>query len=97
MLFKRERKMSRMGPCAIFLPQPSDVSFAEAMSRLRLWFDHKKIQPTAFQLIRGDEVGFEIRFRSEGDTSAFDVGFAWHVPADVGATPANGASETANL
>jgi len=86
-----------MGPCAIFLPKPSEVSFAEAMSRLRLWFDHKKIQPTAFHLHRGDKVGFQISFRSETDATAFDVGFAWHVPAEIGAAPANGASESANL
>ena len=85
-----------MGPCAIFLPKPSEISFSEAMSRLRLWLDHEKIQPTAFRLRPGDEVGFEISFRSEGDTSAFDAGFGWHVPSDIATTPAQ-ESERANL
>lgn len=72
--------MSRADRCAVFLTKPSEVSFAEAMSRLRMWFDHKKIQPTGFRLQPGDETGFEISFQSEGDASAFGTSFGWHVP-----------------
>jgi hypothetical protein len=80
MRFKREREMSRVSPSAVFIPKPSKVSFAEAMVRLRLWFDHKKIQPTGFRLRPGDETGFEISFQSTEEASAFDAGFAWSAP-----------------
>jgi hypothetical protein len=72
--------MSRVSSCAVFLPKPSQVSFAEAMSRLRMWFDHKKIQPTGFRLRPGDETGFEISFQNEGHASAFHADFAWDRP-----------------
>jgi hypothetical protein len=72
--------MSRVSPSAVFLPMPSDVSFAEAMSRLRMWFDNKKIQPTTFRLKHGEATGFEIGFQNESEASTFDAGFDWCLP-----------------
>jgi hypothetical protein len=72
--------MSRVSPSAVFLPMPSEVTFAEAMSRLRMWFDHKKIQPRDFRLAGGAATGFEIQFQNEREASAFDAGFDWRLP-----------------
>jgi hypothetical protein len=65
----------------VFLLKPSKISFAESMSQLRTWFDHKKIQPTWFRLREGEQTGFEISFQSDADASAFDTEFAWQAAA----------------
>ena len=72
--------MSRVSPCAVFIPKPAEVSFAEAMSRLRMWLDNKKVQTSGFRLRQTAEEGFEISFQSEHDAAAFDADFAWHLP-----------------
>lgn len=80
-IFLTREEMPRVSSCAVFLSKPSDISFAEAMSRLRMWFDNKKIQPSTFRLRpAGEETGFEISFQHAHEAAAFDVGFGWHQP-----------------
>jgi hypothetical protein len=60
----------------VFVPKPSDVTYADAMGRLRMWLDYKKVQPVGFRITAGGEVGFEISFSSERDAQAFEL-FDW--------------------
>ena len=34
------------GPLTVFVRKPSALSFGEAMSSVRTWLDHRKIQPS---------------------------------------------------
>ena len=72
--------MPRVSPNAVFIEKPAEVSFAEAMSRLRMWLDNKKVQPSGFRFRPTEQEGFEISFQSEHDAAAFDADFAWHLP-----------------
>lgn len=60
----------------IFVPKPSNMTYADAMSRLRMWLDHKKVQPAGFKITAGGHVGFEISFSSERDAQALEL-FDW--------------------
>jgi hypothetical protein len=68
-----------MSSSDIDLPIPSEVSFVEAMKRLRMWFDSKKIQPRTFRL-KDDGAVFAISFETEADASIFNAGFEWSLP-----------------
>jgi hypothetical protein len=63
-------------PNTVFVAKPSEMSYADAMLGLRIWLDHKKIQPAGFKLVTGLRIGFEIIFRTEQDALAFG-GFDW--------------------
>ena len=65
---------------AVFISKPSEISFAEAMSRLRMWLDNKKIQPTAFRVSTDKEIGFEIGFNDDNEATIFNAGFEWRLP-----------------
>lgn len=68
----------------VFIPKPTGMTYAEAMSRLRMWLDYKKVQPSGFKITAGGQVGFEIRFSSERDAQAFEL-FDW--PDAIGGKP----------
>jgi len=57
----------------LFLPKPDEVSYSEAMRRLRVWLDCRKIQPSGFERAPN---GFELAFQGERDAATFDMGFA---------------------
>jgi outer membrane lipoprotein-sorting protein len=79
--FLSREDMSRVSPRAVFISKPAEVSFAEAMSRLRMWLDNRKVQPTSFRLTTaGQEHGFEISFEHAHEAAVFDASFAWHLP-----------------
>lgn len=64
-------------PLTVFVPKPSSLSFGEAMSRVRIWLDHRKIHPSGFRLAANfDRIGLEISFRNETEVTAFRE-FVW--------------------
>ena len=69
-----------MSPYSIFIAKPMEMSFAEALSRLRMWLDTRKIEIASFKLSAADEFGFEMLFKNERDASTFNAEFAWHLP-----------------
>jgi hypothetical protein len=60
----------------VFKEKPFDLSYAEAMNRLRVWLDRNKITAHAFKITAGDNTGFELTFTSEKDAAAFEA-FEW--------------------
>lgn len=46
----------------VFVVKPFDMSYADAMRGLRMWFDYKKIQPNGFKIGTDGRIGFEIVF-----------------------------------
>jgi hypothetical protein len=63
-------------PLIVFLPKPDSLPFGEAMNVVRMWLDHRKVQPASFKLA-STRKGFEIGFRSEADATAFGD-FVWN-------------------
>jgi hypothetical protein len=61
----------------VFVPKPSTLSFGDAMSGMRAWLDHQKIQPRSFKLAADfTRIGFEISFQNETHAEAFGE-FRW--------------------
>ena len=56
----------------LFVGKPFEISYADAMCGLRVWLDHKKIQPAAFKVATpGGPIGFELTFSTEQEALAF--------------------------
>lgn len=73
--------LSRVAQSPVFLAKPDEVSCSEAMSRLRIWLDSRKIQPAGFKLApNGASLSFEITFHSERDAALFGKEFGWELP-----------------
>jgi hypothetical protein len=64
------------GSLSAFVPIPPHLSISEALSRLRTWFDNRKMQPVSFKLVADGRLGFDIGFSSETDAAVF-VTFDW--------------------
>ena len=60
-----------IAPTSVFLAKPFEISYADAMSGLRVWLDHKKIRPAAFKVTSDGKIGFEITFLTEQEALAF--------------------------
>ena len=59
-------------PTTVFIAKPFEISYADAMRGLRVWLDHKKIQPAAFKVATpGGQIGFELTFSTEQEALAF--------------------------
>jgi hypothetical protein len=68
---------SPIAPTTVFVAKPFEVSYADAMRGLRVWLDHRKIQPAAFKIATpGGKIGFEITFSTEQEALAFGH-FKW--------------------
>ena len=65
-----------IAPTTVFVAKPFEMSYADAMSRLRTWLDHQKIQPTGFKIATEARIGFEITFLTEQEAQAFEC-FEW--------------------
>lgn len=74
------KAMALASPHTVFLEKPQHLSYGEAMSRVRMWLDTKKIEHSAFKLAPLGRVGFEIGFRTEHDAALFQDGFNWPPP-----------------
>ena len=58
-------------PTMVFVAKPFEITYADAMRRLRTWLDHKKIQPATFKIATEARGGFEITFLTEQEALAF--------------------------
>ena len=57
--------------------RPAGVPIGSIMSEIRSWLDQNKIEPIDFKTVVGREgIGFEIRFRTEGEAERFQREFA---------------------
>jgi hypothetical protein len=65
---------------SVFMSKPEHVSYSEAMSRVRMWLDYRKIHTSAFELAPGGRSGFKIAFQSGEDASRFRSEFTWPTP-----------------
>jgi hypothetical protein len=66
-----------ISPLTVFVPKPSGLSYAKAMGQIRIWLDHKNMQPRSFKLAADfSRIGFEVSFQRDADLEAFD-GFVW--------------------
>jgi hypothetical protein len=63
----------------VFITKPVGLSYGEAMNRLRMWLDNRKIQPASFRLPDDARIGFEIGFLNDRDAAALDD-FDWAKP-----------------
>jgi hypothetical protein len=63
-------------PYAVFVPKPLSIPYKEAMSRLRIWLDHRKLEPTCFTITTDGRIGFEVSFSSERDAAELRL-FDW--------------------
>jgi hypothetical protein len=66
----------KSGPYIVFLPKPLSMPYKEAMSRLRMWLDHKKLEAASFKITTDGRIGFEVSFLSERDAEEFQF-FGW--------------------
>ena len=72
-----------MATLTVFVPKPQHISLGEAMSRVRMWLDYRKVQTSAFKLASADgRSGFEITFQNEDGASRFRNEFTWPPPQD---------------
>lgn len=60
----------------VFKVKPFDLSYCDAMSQMRMWLDHNKIQPCKFRMVAENKIGFEVTFSSEDDAAKFGA-FGW--------------------
>jgi hypothetical protein len=65
-----------IAPNTVFVAKPFEISYADAMRGLRVWLDHKKLQPATFKVASTGKIGFEITFLTEQDALAFGS-FEW--------------------
>ena len=66
----------QIGPRTIFLAKPANLSFGEGMSRMRMWFDTRNIEPSSLKVTADGPIGFEIGFQSKHEADAFEE-FHW--------------------
>jgi hypothetical protein len=63
-------------PYTVFVPKPFNMSYSDAMNRLRQWLDCKKLVSTGFKITTDGRIGFEISFSREHDAAEFLL-FGW--------------------
>jgi hypothetical protein len=61
---------------AVFIEKPPGLTYSDAMSRLQLWLDGRKIQPSGFKITAWGRTGFELTFSRERDVAAAEL-FQW--------------------
>jgi hypothetical protein len=60
----------------VFIPKPTNLSIAEAMSQILLWLNSQELQPISFKFATDGRLGFDIGFRSEAEAVAAEA-FHW--------------------
>jgi hypothetical protein len=63
-------------PYIVFVPKRLSMPYREAMSRLRVWLDYKKIEAASVKVTTDGRIGFEVSFVSERDAEEFQY-FDW--------------------
>jgi len=76
----------------VIVPKPQYISYGEAMSRLRIWLDSRKLRTSAFRLVTDPGSGFEITFESEEVALRFQSEFSWPPPRALSGEPTAGES-----
>ena len=57
--------------------RPAGAPIGSIMNEIRSWLDQNRIEPVDFKTVVGREgIGFEIRFRTEGEAERFQREFA---------------------
>jgi len=79
----------------VFLPKPEHITYGEAMSRVRMWLDYRKVQTSTFKLAPDGRAGFEITFQSQEGASRFTNEFTWPPPQALSGTQGTGKSPSA--
>jgi outer membrane lipoprotein-sorting protein len=64
----------------VFVSKPGHISYAEAMSRMRMWLDFRKIETSSFKLAPEGREGFEITFGTNSHAVLFQSEFMWPPP-----------------
>jgi hypothetical protein len=67
-------------PFTVFVSKPEHISYAEAMSRVRMWLDYLKFETNSFKLAPNGREGFEITFRTKSHATRFKSVFTWPPP-----------------
>ena len=64
-------------PIRIEVNRPAGAPIGSIMNEIRSWLDQNKIEPIDFKTVVGHAgIGFEIRFRTEGEAERFQREFA---------------------
>jgi hypothetical protein len=84
-----------MGTLTVFLSKPEQISYGEAMSRVRMWLDSRKVQTSVFKLAPDGRMGFELTFQSEDDATRFRSEFNWPPPQALSGAQGTGESPSA--
>jgi hypothetical protein len=84
-----------MATLTVFLPKPEHISYGEAMSRVRMWLDYRKVPTSVFKLAPDGRMGFELTFLSEDDATRFRSEFDWPPPQALSGTQGTGESPSA--
>jgi outer membrane lipoprotein-sorting protein len=61
----------------VFVSKPEHISYAEAMSRMRMWLDFRKIETSSFKLAPEGREGLEITFGTNSHAVLFQSEFTW--------------------
>jgi hypothetical protein len=64
----------------VFVSKPEHISYAEAMSRMWMWLDFRKIETSSFKLAPEGREGFEITFGTNSHAVLFQSEFTWPPP-----------------
>jgi hypothetical protein len=64
----------------VFVSKPEHISYAEAMSRMRMWLDFRKIETSSFKLAPEGREGFEITFGTNSHAVLFQSESTWPPP-----------------
>ena len=64
-------------PIRIEVNRPAGAPIGSIMNEIRSWLDQNRIEPVDFKTVVGREgIGFEIRFRTEGEAERFQREFS---------------------
>jgi hypothetical protein len=66
----------RAPACTVFISKPLHMSYGDAIGRLHVWLDDKKIHPAGFKITADGPIGFELNFAGERDAGEFEL-FSW--------------------
>jgi hypothetical protein len=65
----------------------TEGNFIEQMNRMRSWLDHRRVEPSAFRVLDGDDAReCRVHFASEADAIAFAEEFGGELTAVGGIT-----------
>jgi hypothetical protein len=81
-------------PFMVRVEKQPECSFGQTMSEVRLWLDHRRIEPLRFKPLANAESGFEVSFNSEAEAILFEHAFRASTPGYPSFANAGGASSS---